>query len=127
MTSRGRPTAGLGLTEEEHQTLTRWAPRRKLLSSHALALRPRIVLGCAQGLSNKQVAVRERVSPSAVGKWRRRFVEARLDGLVDDPRSGRPATVSAEQVEDVGFVVTRSEVYVQPRKLQLFPGLVSSE
>ena len=87
------------LTEEERETLTRWARRRK--SSQALALRSRIVLGCAEGLSNKEVAARERVAQPTVGKWRRRFVEARCDGLVDDPRPGRPASVTAEQVEDV--------------------------
>jgi transposase len=105
MGSRGRPTAELVLSEEEHQTLTRWARRRK--SSQALALRSRIVLGCAEGLTNKEVAARERVSQPTVGKWRRRFVEARLDGLVDDPRPGRPASVTVEQVEDV--VVTTLE------------------
>ncbi|BBU22710.1 hypothetical protein MYXE_25000 [Mycobacterium xenopi] len=88
MASQGRPKAELVLTDEEHETLTRWARRRK--SAHALALRSRIVLGCAEGLTNKQVAARERVSQPTVGKWRSRFVEARLDGLVDDPgRAGR--------------------------------------
>ena len=99
MTARGRPKAELVLTEEERETLSRWARRRK--SSQALALRSRIVLGCAEGLSNKEVAARERVAQPTVGKWRRRFVEARCDGLVDDPRPGRPASVTAEQVEDV--------------------------
>ena len=99
MAERGRPTAELVLTDEERETLTRWARRRK--SSQALALRSRIVLGCAEGLTNKAVAARERVSQPTVGKWRSRFVEARLDGLVDEPRPGRPASVSAEQVEDV--------------------------
>jgi transposase len=59
------------------------------------------VLASAQGLSNTDVAAREQVSTVTVGKWRARFVEARLGGLVDDPRPGRPATMSAEQVEDV--------------------------
>ena len=99
MASRGRPKAELVLTEEERETLTRWARRRK--SSQALALRSRIVLGCAEGLSNKEVAAREAVAQPTVGKWRRRFVDARCDGLVDDPRPGRPASVTAEQVEDV--------------------------
>jgi transposase len=89
----------LELTGEEREQLTRWARRRK--SSQALALRSRIVLGCGDGLSNKEVAVREGCSQATVGKWRSRFVEARLDGLVDDPRPGRPATVTASQVEDV--------------------------
>jgi len=99
MASRGRPKAELVLTEEEQQTLTRWTRRRK--SSQALALRARIVLACATGLSNKEVAARERVSQPTVGKWRSRFIEARLDGLVDDPRPGRPASIAAEQIEDV--------------------------
>jgi hypothetical protein len=99
MASRGRPKAELVVTEEERQTLTRWARRRK--SSQALALRSRIVLGCAEGLSNKEVAARQRVAQPTVGKWRARFVEARCDGLVDEPRPGRPASVTAEQVEDV--------------------------
>src|SRR5262245_38278148 len=97
--TRGRPTAELVLTDEERQTLSRWARRRK--SAQALALRSRIVLACAEGLSNKDVAARERVSQPTVGKWRGRFVAARLDGLVDEPRPGRPASVTAEQVEDV--------------------------
>ena len=89
----------LELTAEERDQLTRWARRRT--SAQALALRSRIVLGCADGLSNKEVAVAEGVSQPTVGKWRARFVEARLDGLVDDPRPGRPPTVTADQVEDV--------------------------
>src|SRR5277367_508939 len=99
MSGRGRPVAGLVLTDGERATLTRWTRRRK--SAQALALRSRIVLGCAEGPSNKEVAARERVSQPTVGKWRRRFIEARCDGLVDEPRPGRPASVTAEQVEDV--------------------------
>ena len=99
MNGRGRPKVVLTLTDAERKQLTRWSRRRK--STQALALRARIVLACAEGLSNKEVAARERVSQPTVGKWRARFVEARLDGLVDDPRPGRPASVTAEQVEDV--------------------------
>jgi transposase/transcriptional regulator with XRE-family HTH domain/DNA-binding CsgD family transcriptional regulator len=99
MPRTGRPKAELVLTDEEREQLGRWARRRK--SSQALALRSRIVLGCGEGLSNKEVAEREGCAAVTVGKWRSRFVEARLDGLVDDPRPGRPPTVTAEQVEDV--------------------------
>jgi transposase/transcriptional regulator with XRE-family HTH domain len=67
----------------------------------ALALRSRIVLACAEGRSNKDVAALCRVSQPTVGKWRRRFCELRLDGLVDEPRPGRPRTISVEQVERV--------------------------
>ena len=89
----------LELSAEERETLGRWARRRK--SAQALALRSRIVLGCADGLDNKQVAAREKVTAATVGKWRGRFVELRLDGLDDDPRPGRPPSITAEQVEDV--------------------------
>lgn len=87
------------MTDEERDQLVRWSRRAK--SSQALASRSRIVLGCAEGLSNTAVAERERVNQATVGKWRRRFVDARLDGLVDDPRPGRPPSITAEQVEDV--------------------------
>jgi transposase/transcriptional regulator with XRE-family HTH domain len=99
MNQSGRPKALLELTSEERQQLMRWSRRGS--SSQALALRSRIVLGCADGFANKVVAAREGVSQPTVGKWRARFVELRLDGLTDDPRPGRPASVTADQVEDV--------------------------
>jgi hypothetical protein len=99
MPRTGRPKALLELTADEREQLSRWARRRK--SSQALALRSRMVLGCAAGLSNKEVAAREGVSQPTVGKWRSRFCELRLDGLGDDRRPGRPASITAEQVEDV--------------------------
>ena len=99
MAKTGRPKTVLELSDEERDQLTRWA--RRATSSQALALRSRIVLGCGEGLSNKSVADREGVAQNTVGKWRSRFVHSRLDGLVDDPRPGRPSTVTATQVEDV--------------------------
>jgi len=85
------------------------ARRRKssLALALALALSSRIVLDCAAGLSNTDVAARGGVSQPTVGKWRSRFCELRPDGLGDDPRPGRPASITAEQVEDV--VVATSE------------------
>jgi transposase len=99
MTRTGRPKTVLELTSEEREQLVRWARRRS--SSQALALRSRIVLGCAEGITNQAVAAREHVAAVTVGKWRARFVASRLEGLVDDPRPGRPATVTLDQVEDV--------------------------
>ncbi len=99
MPRTGRPKQVLELTDVERDQLVRWERRRK--SSQALALRSRIVLRCAEGHSNKEVAVACGVSTPTVGKWRRRFCELRLDGLSDDPRPGRPASITAEQVEDV--------------------------
>src|SRR5664279_1971887 len=99
MARTGRPKEVLELTVEEREQLTRWERRRK--SSQALALRSRIVLQCAEGVANKEVAEAVGVTPSTVGKWRRRFCELRLDGLSDDPRPGRPATITTAQVEEV--------------------------
>ncbi|WP_447924629.1 IS630 family transposase [Georgenia muralis] len=99
MSRSGRPKAELVLSEHEREQLTRWSRRAK--SSQALALRSRIVLACAEGLDNKTVAARLGCAAATVGKWRTRFVEQRLDGLADDPRPGRPASISVEQVEDV--------------------------
>jgi transcriptional regulator with XRE-family HTH domain len=99
MPRTGRPKTELTLGEQEREQLVRWERRRK--SSQALALRSRIVLACAEGRSNKDVAALCGVSVPTVGKWRRRFCELRLDGLCDEPRPGRPRTISVEQVERV--------------------------
>jgi transposase len=92
MAERGRPKAPLVLTEEERQTLERWARRAK--SSQALALRCKIVLACAEGATNKAVAERLGIWPQTVTKWRGRFVARRREGLSDEPRPGRPAPSS---------------------------------
>ena len=95
----GRPVPPLILEDEERQALEQWARRPK--TAQALALRARIILGCADGQTNTAVASRLRVSKPTVGKWRSRFLEQRLEGLVDEPRSGRPRTVSDDDVERV--------------------------
>jgi transposase/transcriptional regulator with XRE-family HTH domain len=99
MARTGRPKVELVLTEEERDQLTRWSRRAK--SSQALALRSRIVLVCAGGVDNKTVAARLGCAAGTVGKWRARFVELRMDGLLDEPRPGRPPVIGVDQVEDV--------------------------
>ncbi len=99
MPRAGRPKAELILMPEEHEQLVRWSRRAK--SSQALALRSKIVLTCAQGSTNNEVASQLRCSSATVGKWRARFVEHRLDGLGDEQRPGRPRTIGVDQVEDV--------------------------
>src|SRR5215211_5908982 len=105
MARTGRPKAPLILTDEERATLIRWSRRAK--SSQALALRCRIVLACATGATNKQVAAELGVSLPTVGKWRSRFVARRLEGLVDEPRPGAPRKLTDEHIERV--IVTTLE------------------
>lgn len=99
MAQRGRPTAEVILTEEEREVLDRWA--RRPMSCQALALRCKIVLGAAAGEQNQQIAARLGCHPTTVGKWRARFAKDRLDGLHDEPRPGKPRTVTDEDVERV--------------------------
>jgi transposase len=94
------PTAvAIKLTDEELAALERWA--RRPTSAQALALRSRIVLAAADGRSNAEIARSLGISRPTVTKWRSRFVEYRLDGLVDEPRPGRPRTITDERVEEV--------------------------
>jgi transposase len=91
--------APLRLTDEERATLERWARRPK--SAQALALRCRVVLACAEGGHNTDVAARLGVNRTTVNKWRARFLADRLDGLSDEPRPGAPRTIDDERVEAV--------------------------
>ena len=97
--TRGRPKAPLQVSAEDRQTLERWMRRRK--TAQGLALRSRIVLRSASGVSNTQVAEELRVTNATVGKWRSRYIERGLAGLLDEPRSGAPRTVGDDQVEAV--------------------------
>ena len=89
----------LVLSDDERRVLEGWARRRK--TAQALALRSRIVLACADGAGVSAVAAELGVSRTTAGKWRSRFLEARLEGLSDEPRPGRPRTVTDEHVEKV--------------------------
>lgn len=99
MAKAGRPKTELALTDDECETLAWWARRPK--SSQQVALRSRIVLECASGASNTEVAQRLGVSRPTVGKWRSRFVERGLEGLVDEPRPGGPRTIGDDRIEEV--------------------------
>jgi transposase len=87
----------LELSDQERRVLRGWVRSRTV--AQALALRARIVLACAEGGSNTQVAERLGLSRETVRKWRARFAEYRLDGLGDQPRPGPPRRITDEQVE----------------------------
>src|SRR6202047_3007911 len=94
-----RRMAELVLSEAERTELKQLSSRRK--TAQALALRARIVLECAQGLENQEVAASLGVAKNTVGKWRRRVVERRMDGLHDEPRSGAPRSIEDDRIEAV--------------------------
>ena len=95
----GRGMAELVLSDAERTELNLLSSRRK--TAQALATRARIVLECARGLENQEVAARLRVAKGTVGKWRRRFIERRMDGLHDEPRSGTPRSIEDDRIEAV--------------------------
>ena len=93
------PVVSIELTEAEREQLESWS--RRLTTSQALAQRSRIVLALASGLGPGEVANHLNVHRNTVAKWRRRFEAERLDGLVDEPRPGRPRTVTDSHVDQV--------------------------
>jgi transposase len=100
------PTAvQITLSDEERSVLEAWTRRRT--TAQALALRARIVLAAAGQLTNAEIAALEGISRPTVTKWRNRFAANRLEGLLDEPRPGRPRTITDEQVEAV--VITTLE------------------
>jgi transposase len=96
---RGPKRAEVTLGASEREALERWT--RRATTANALAMRARIVLACADGGSDVEVAARLAVTRNTVGKWRKRYLADGLDGLLDEPRPGRPRTISDAQVEDV--------------------------
>ena len=96
---RGRPLPVLTLSPSERETLVGYVRRRT--TAQSLALRARIVLKCAEGLDNGSVARELRVNRVTVGKWRGRFISKRLEGLLDEPRPGRPRELGDERIEQL--------------------------
>jgi len=99
MAERGRPTVRIDLSQDERETLQRWARRHS--SSQALALRARILLASGGGLTDREVGKELRVNPVTVSKWRHRFAAERLQGLADAPRPGAARTIGDDVVEAV--------------------------
>lgn len=99
MAERGRPRQPVVVSEGDRDVLQRWARRPK--SPHSVAQRARIVLLSADGLTNNAVAERVGVNQATVVKWRKRFLERGVDGLIDEPRPGAPRKFSDADVEEV--------------------------
>jgi transposase len=104
--ARGRPVPPLTVTDKEREALERWTRRPK--TAQALALRAQMILACASGKNNKTVAGEVAVTRTTVGKWRRRFMERRLDGLLDEPRPGAPREITDAEVERVVVLTLES-------------------
>ena len=94
---RGRKLERLVISPYERQRLEEWSRRPK--TAQAVALRSRIILRCASGESNRAVAEELGIASGTVGKWRKRFMNRRLDGLVDAPRPGAPRRITDSDVE----------------------------
>ena len=105
--ANGRPMAVLEVSDAERRELESLARRRK--TAQALALRARIVLHCAEGLTNIEVSTRLGVARPTVGKWRQRFVSHRLDGLHDEPRPGAPRSITDDHVAKVVTLTLESK------------------
>src|SRR5262245_8974685 len=95
----GRPKVALILTDDERVQLDSLAHRSR--TAPHLARRARIILACAEGIDNRVVARRLRMSEVTVCKWRARFIRERLDGVYDEPRPGAPRQIRDEQIERV--------------------------
>jgi transposase len=97
---RGRPhKASLSVSPADQSELQRWTKRRT--TSHGLAQRASIILRCAEGEPSTKVARDLRLTNQTVCKWRSRFIQGGLAGLLDEPRVGAPRTISDDKVEAV--------------------------
>jgi putative transposase len=97
--AKGRPKVELVLTQDEQLQLESMRRARSLPA--ALTLRAKLVLACAAGAPNSDVAQRYEVSSATVGKWRQRFVERRINGLHDELRAGKPRTIDDERIAEL--------------------------
>ena|SRR5216110_3573423 len=95
----GRPIAPLVLSLDERAYLERQVRRHR--AARSLSERCRVILRCADGVPSKSVASELGVHEHTVGKWRRRFLKDRIEGLLDEARPGRPRTIDDDQVAAV--------------------------
>ncbi len=94
----GRPLTDINLSSDEKKTLEQWSRK---MANPRVAFRARLILSCADGRKNSDIASAFRITLSTVGKWRTRFIKARLDGLLDKPRKGAPRKITDEDIKQV--------------------------
>lgn len=99
MRRTGRPTPAIVLTERQRQQLSAMANSRTL--PHSQVIRARIVLMAADGMTNTDIAPQVGLSIGMVGIWRRRFLTQGVEGLQDEPRPGRPRSISDGKIAEV--------------------------
>jgi len=92
----GKPAISIELTVDERRELESLAGRRR--TAQGLARRARIVLLAAEGLANLDICSELDVDANTVSKWRRRFAARRVDGLLDEPRPGRPREIGDAEI-----------------------------
>jgi hypothetical protein len=112
MATRGRPTVRVTISPSERTLLEQWARRRT--TAQGLAQRAQIVLACAAGRSNSEIAAELRITRQTAGRWRRRFVAKRLDGLLDEPRPGAPRRIVTPRSGAFGAPSACSRIEVRP-------------
>lgn len=96
--------APLEITDEERVELERRA--RAHTSTQREARRARVILGCGQGTPLRQIAKAVGINEHQVSVWRRRFLDHRLDGLCDQPRSGRPRRLGHDERLQMAAIAT---------------------
>ena len=124
----GRPRLEVRVTADERVELERLARRAK--TNRLVAMRAKIILASASGLSDVAVAAKLKCSNVTVGTWRKRFAKARVAGLYDEPRVGGPRTITDEQVEKIVVATLEStpkgRTHWSTRKMAEHAGISSS-
>ncbi len=92
----GRPIAPLILSSDEREYLERQVRRHR--AARSSSERCRVILRCADGIPSKTIASELGLHEHTVGKWRRRFLKDRIDGLLDEARAGRPWTIDDDRI-----------------------------
>ena len=114
----GRPKAKLEVSNQQRKQLVAIVRRSSSAQSHVM--RAQIVLECAKGFDNEEVAEQLGTTGQTVGKWRRRFIADGLQGLFDAPRLGAPRSVTDEVVA----AAIRKTLDDTPKNIMLYPTAV---